>query len=142
MAASPITLQKSAPSVWVVDDDIDVADSLSRLVEAHGYRVTTFHDPRAAAATLLSHTPQIALLDINMPDITGYELARLMRAQSGSELLLVAITSHADSVHKALASAAGFNHHLSKPADLDLLFAILGRHSSWAPVDARRMALG
>lgn len=129
MAALPAFKQDPVPQVWVVDDDRHFADSLSRLVLAKGYPVSTFCDPREALACLEVSTPGIALLDINMPEVSGYELARCLRMKCRDRVLLVAITAMEGPTHEAQASAAGFDHQLAKPPDFRSLFTILGSHS-------------
>jgi DNA-binding response OmpR family regulator len=117
--------QNPAPQVWVVDDDRHFADSLSRLVLAKGFPVSTFCDPREALACLEVSTPAIALLDINMPEVSGYELARCLRSKCRDRVLLVAITALEGPMHEAAVNAAGFDHQLTKPPDFRSLFHIL-----------------
>ena len=134
MASLPVFQEHPAPQVWVVDDDRHFANTLSRLVLAKGFPVNTFCDPREALACLEVSTPAIALLDINMPEVSGYELARCLRSKCRDRVLLVAITALDGPAHEAAANAAGFDHRLTKPPDFRSLFAILDSHSQAARV--------
>ncbi len=120
----------TAPKVLVVDDDCDVADSIARLVRAKGYVVCTAYDGWDAIETIETFKPRAALLDINLPTVSGYDIARHIRSTCDPDVLLIAISAHSDPVHKAHASAAGFDHHFTKPPDFVTLLDILERHCS------------
>ena len=103
-------------SILVVDDNVDAADSLGDLLAAWGYDVTVAHDGPAALAALQDTTPDIALLDIGMPAMDGYELAAHLRFQPGCEQLpIVAITGAAGPEDVRRSRAKGFSAHLVKP---------------------------
>jgi two-component system CheB/CheR fusion protein len=91
---------------------------LAMLFESDGHEVHSAHDG-AEALELISQTrPQIAILDIGMPGLNGYELAARIRAQPwGEKMMLIAVTGWGDERHKEATGAAGFNHHLTKPVD-------------------------
>lgn len=103
-------------NVLVVDDNIDAADSLGELLAAWGYHVTVAHDGPAALAALQDTLPDIALLDIDMPAMDGYELAAHLRFQPGcADLPIVAITGAGGPEETRRSRAKGFSDHLVKP---------------------------
>jgi CheY-like chemotaxis protein len=113
--------------ILVVDDNRDAAESLGVLLEHLGASVTVVHDGPAALAALEAHRPTAVLLDIGMPGMDGYEVARRMRARpGGAALLLIALTGWGQAQDQALSRQAGFDHHLVKPADIEQLQALLG----------------
>ncbi|HEY9026320.1 MAG TPA: response regulator [Burkholderiaceae bacterium] len=113
-------------NVLIVDDNADAADALGRLLTAWGYHVTVAHDGPAALAAMQDTTPDIALLDLGMPAMDGYELAAHMRFQPGCEdLPIVAITGAGtpDDIRRSLAK--GFAAHLVKPVSAARLRTLL-----------------
>ncbi len=113
--------------VMIVDDNIDGAISLSLfLKEAGGHSVSTYYDGAAALAWALSELPQVFILDIGLPDMTGYELARRLRAlPQFATATLVALTGYGQPQDKERAHEAGFDLHVSKPADPQAILALL-----------------
>ena len=113
-------------SILVVDDNVDAADSLGDLLAAWGYDVTVAHDGPAALAALQDTTPDIALLDIGMPAMDGYELAAHLRFQPGcEELPIVAITGSGTPDDVRRSRAEGFSAHLVKPVSAASLRTLL-----------------
>ncbi|MCS0616237.1 ATP-binding protein [Massilia kyonggiensis] len=109
-------------SIMVVDDNVDAAEMLGLLLEASGHRVSIEHDPLRALERACAEAPQACLLDIGLPGMDGYELARRLRAQPATRhALLVAITGYGQDSDRRLAAEAGFDRHLVKPIDLDAL---------------------
>jgi CheY-like chemotaxis protein len=109
-------------SIMVVDDNVDAAETLGLLLEATGHRVIIEHDPLGALERARTAAPQVCLLDIGLPGMDGYELARRLRAQPATRhALLVAITGYGQDSDRRLAAEAGFDRHLVKPIDLDTL---------------------
>lgn len=111
--------------VLVVDDNHDCAESLSLLLEQHGYQTRTAGDGAKALQTFHEFQPNVALLDIGLPQLDGYELARRIRAQRRGEVILIAVTGWGGIEHRRQAEAAGFDHHFVKPVDLDRLRQLL-----------------
>jgi len=110
----------------VVDDNRDAAESLGMLLEMENCIVSVAFDGLQALAALEQFQPEIVLLDIGMPGMDGYELARRMRATSwGADLVLVALTGWGQADDKRRAMDAGFNEHLTKPVDPDLLARVI-----------------
>jgi CheY-like chemotaxis protein len=114
------------PRVLVVDDNRDAAESLGMLLEIDGCAVSLAFDGHQALHSLETFQPQIALLDIGMPGMDGYELARRIRQNvRGSSVLLVALTGWGQADDKKRAADAGFDQHLIKPVDPDLLDRVI-----------------
>jgi len=112
--------------VLVVDDNCDAAESLGMLLELENCRVSVAYDGVRALELLDSFKPDIALLDIGMPGMDGYELARRIRAtQFGRSLVLVALTGWGQADDKKRAADAGFDEHLTKPVDPDMLSRVI-----------------
>jgi signal transduction histidine kinase/CheY-like chemotaxis protein len=112
--------------VMVVDDNRDAAESLGMLLEMENCTVSVAFDGLQALAAVDEFRPDIVLLDIGMPGMDGYELARRMRATArGTELVLVALTGWGQADDKRRAMDAGFNEHLTKPVDPDLLARVI-----------------
>ena len=124
-AATDSGIQKIR-SVLVVDDNVDAADTLGELLRAWGYDVIVAHDGPAALAALQDATPDIALLDIGMPAMDGYELAAHLRFQPGcEELPIVAITGSGGPEDVRRSRAKGFSAHLVKPVSAASLKTLL-----------------
>jgi signal transduction histidine kinase/CheY-like chemotaxis protein len=113
--------------VLIADDNRDAAESLAMLLEMHGHTVSVVHDGRQALAAMEASRPDVALLDIGMPEIDGYEVARRVRGDSrGRRTLLIAITGWGQEQDKARAVAAGFDMHFTKPVEPQRLIELLG----------------
>jgi signal transduction histidine kinase len=121
--------------VLVVDDNRDAAESLAAILDLLGHEVRTALDGTQALQAVAELRPQLVLLDIGMPGMDGYEVARVLRAEAGpSAPTLVALTGFGQEEDQRRARAAGFDRHLTKPADLDALRELLERTvSSSAP---------
>lgn len=112
--------------VMVVDDNRDAAHSMALLLGFLGAELHIEHDGCAALAALPHWQPQLLLLDIGMPRMDGYEVARRIRADRRFDgLTLVALTGWGQDADRERTRAAGFDDHLVKPADLKLLQALL-----------------
>ena len=122
-AAGPQSGCASTPlRILVADDNVDSATSWSLLMEDCGHRVVTVHDGLAAVEAAAKFRPQVALLDVGMPHLDGYEVARRIRASPwGTDMLLIAITGWGQARDRDLARAAGFDEHFTKPLDPDQL---------------------
>jgi CheY-like chemotaxis protein len=117
--------------ILVVDDNHDSADSLGMLLEALGAEVQVAHGGVEALDAYQSFQPDVVLLDIGMPGMDGYEVARRIRASAGGgRILLVAVSGWGKEEDRRRAHAAGFDHHLTKPADFDSLQALLAAGKS------------
>jgi signal transduction histidine kinase/ActR/RegA family two-component response regulator len=112
--------------VLVVDDNADAAQMLAALLEVQGHDVSVEYDARGALARAQDEHPDVLLLDIGLPDMDGYELARRLRAQpENAGATLVALTGYGQNQDRAEAQQAGFDHYLVKPADLNEVNEVL-----------------
>jgi CheY-like chemotaxis protein len=112
--------------VLIADDNRDSADSLAMLLRMEGHEVAVVHTGLDALAAVSKFDPDIALLDIGMPGLNGYEVAQKIRkAQPASNLRLIAVTGWGQHSDKARARASGFDHHFTKPVEPELLMQLL-----------------
>ena len=112
--------------VLVVDDNRDAAESMGVLLEFLGASVKVAHDGPSALGVFAVQKPAVVLLDIGMPGMDGYEVARRLRAlPEGNDATLIALTGWGQDEDRARTRAAGFDHHLVKPADIEALRALL-----------------
>ena len=101
------------------------------LLRLAGHDVRTVHGGEAALTVASTFEPEIALLDIGMPDLNGYEVARRLRlTDCGKDLRLIALTGWGQDDDKRRARDAGFDHHLTKPVDPQRLDALLSRRGN------------
>jgi DNA-binding response OmpR family regulator len=112
--------------ILVVDDNEDAANSLATLLEVMGYEVRTAYDGPEAIAAADDFHPAVALLDIGLPRLSGYDIARHVRERRGGDVLLVAITGWGQEEDRRRAREAGFDHHFTKPADFEVLLELIG----------------
>jgi two-component system CheB/CheR fusion protein len=115
-----------ARRVLVVDDNVDSADSLAELLRVWGHEVQAVYDGSQALAAAPGFRPEVALLDIDMPDMSGYELARQLRTRDGLDATAyVALTGYGQEEDRRRSAAAGFRAHLVKPVDPEALRQLL-----------------
>jgi CheY-like chemotaxis protein len=133
LAAPPLAQRASAAPpmaspgvrVLVADDNRDAADTLCRILALYGYEVRSAYDGAAALAVCESFQPHAAVLDIGMPGRSGYDVARELRARRGDTLRLIALTGWGAEGDMQRARDAGFDHHLTKPADPGVLHEMI-----------------
>jgi PAS domain S-box-containing protein len=111
--------------VLVVEDNKDAADSLAILLQFWGHEVRTAHDGLSGLKAARSYRPQVVLLDIGLPGLDGYEVARRLRQEFGGKVRLVAMTGYGQDDDRRRAREAGFDAHFVKPADPVLLQRLL-----------------
>ena len=112
--------------VLVVDDNEDAANTLAMILQLEGHEIRTAYSGDEALETLRDYRPDVALLDIGLPGIDGYELAQRIRVLPGQRALrLVAITGYGQDADRARTHAAGFVAHLVKPVDFGDLKHVL-----------------
>lgn len=117
--------------ILVADDNKSAATAISMLLQRDGYETKAVHDGHAALEEAARFRPDIALLDIGMPYLNGYEVARKIRAAPwGTNMRLIAATGWGQEKDKVLAKEAGFDVHLTKPIDFKQLLSILGEHGT------------
>lgn len=112
--------------ILVVDDNQDAAQGLAMLLEIKGHEVATAHDGPQALERALEFRPTVVLLDIGLPAMDGYQVAReLRRQEGGEEMLLVAVTGYGHESDRQRSRDAGFDHHLLKPVGIEALEELL-----------------
>jgi len=111
--------------VLVVDDNTDLAELLSEALQSEGFQTAIANDAKAAIARWRTFLPHAGVLDIGLPDVDGYELAKTVRAEHGSGATLIAMTGYGQPTDRRRASDAGFDVHLVKPVNVDDLLGVL-----------------
>ncbi len=114
--------------VLIVDDNADAASSLAMLLKIAGHQCRTAHDGPAALETAPEYRPDVVLLDIGLPGLNGYEVAkRLRRGAAFKNLTLIALTGYGSDADRRLSEEAGFDHHLVKPVGAREVQRLLGK---------------
>jgi PAS domain S-box-containing protein len=127
--------------ILVVDDSRDAADTCATLLELSGHHVEKAYGGFRALEIAAEFRPQVVLLDIGLPDIDGYTLARSIRSEPwGAEMLLIAVTGWGHEEDRRRALDAGFDRHLTKPVAVEALDALLGSLRLPAPALSERGA--
>jgi len=113
--------------VLVVDDNHDGADTLGMMLQALGAEVTVLYDGPAALEHVVDHRPEIVLLDIGMPGMSGYEVAREIRRRvtDVGHVILIALTGWGQEEDRRRSTEAGFDYHLVKPLQFETLQSVL-----------------
>jgi CheY-like chemotaxis protein len=126
----PRTASTRQHRVLIIDDNEDAAISLAMLLEAEGQLTCTALDGKTGLALLDDFFADTVILDIGLPDLDGYELARQIRQQpAGQDKLLIALTGWGQEKDKQKAGSAGFDVHFTKPVDLERLLTVLNEHA-------------
>ena len=115
------------PRALVVDDNADAAETFADLLGLLGVEATFTTDSRAALDLAEQTKPHIGFLDIAMPHINGYKLSELLRERYGRDLCLVAVTAYGQPEDRRRSRIAGFDAHVAKPADIDVVRSILSQ---------------
>jgi two-component system, chemotaxis family, CheB/CheR fusion protein len=119
---SPVPVVERAFRMMIVDDNVDAAETMALLQGMRGHQVRTAYDGPAALSLALDFLPEVVLLDIGLPGMDGYEVARELRAMPElAGVHLAAMTGYGGDEDRARSREAGFDRHLVKPADLDAL---------------------
>ena len=112
--------------ILVVDDNQDAADSLGMVLSTMGHEVQTAHDGLEAIGAAAAFKPDLILLDIGLPKLDGFEVARRIRAQEGGgDVLLVALTGWGQDADRQRSLEAGFDEHMTKPVEFRALEELL-----------------
>jgi CheY-like chemotaxis protein len=115
--------------ILIADDNRDAADTMGMLLEFGGHEVIIAHSGNQALQLGRDHRPDVVILDIGMPDLNGYDVARTARNEDwGKSAYLIALTGWGQAEDKERARMAGFDRHLTKPVDPDLVEEILKEH--------------
>ena len=126
-AASPPVSSGHTETVLVVEDNADARESLCIALELQGYRVLRASDGPEALEIVRRERPRVAVCDIGLPGMDGYELARRVRAELGGEIILIALTGYGMMRDETRARHAGFDRHVTKPIDVIELTRMLER---------------
>jgi signal transduction histidine kinase/ActR/RegA family two-component response regulator len=122
----PLTMATRRHRILLVDDNVDFATSLSLLLEAIGHQVRTAHDAAEALVVARELKPEVGFLDLGLPEVSGYDLARQLRAQPESaHTVLVAVSGWGQARDRERSREAGFSLHLVKPVELQSIQAAL-----------------
>ncbi len=113
--------------VLIADDNEDAADMLAMILDSKGHEVRVAHDGLEAVTSAEAFSPDVALLDIGMPELDGHQVAEKIREMAGSSVMLVAVTGWSEPGVAHGQTYAGFDHHLVKPIDLERLTACLSQ---------------
>ena len=124
------TVKHGGMRILVVDDNEDAAELLAEVIASAGHETRTAHDGAAALRMAESFDPDVAVLDIGLPVMDGYELATRLRGSAKRKVLLVAVTGYGQASDRERALSAGFDAHLVKPIDLGSLTRLLGEYAS------------
>jgi two-component system CheB/CheR fusion protein len=125
--------------VLVVDDNVDSAESIALLFELNGHHVRMAHDGPAALEIAHSFHPQVIVLDIGLPGMDGYEVARRLRSEAQMQSVnLIALTGYGQSEDRQRSIAAGFNHHLVKPVDPEVLQTLIASNGPSSAEKSKR----
>jgi signal transduction histidine kinase len=126
LPVSETSLVARSRRILVVDDNVDSADSLSLLLRACGHDVTQAYTGQAGIDAALAFPPDMAILDIGLPDMTGYDVASRLRTEPPTaHTVLVALSGWGQSIDRQRSAQAGFAHHLVKPADPALVLDLI-----------------
>jgi DNA-binding response OmpR family regulator len=133
-SAEQADASRSALRVLVVDDERDAVLTLVALLRDEGYDARGAYRGKEVLDLIRDFAPHAVLLDIGMPDLNGYEVARQIRQRWGDMApLLIAVTGWKQSSDKMLATMAGFDHHVAKPYDPQALLSLLAPLRNPAP---------
>jgi CheY-like chemotaxis protein len=125
---SPEASERFAKTILIVDDDQDSAEMLGLLLETWGYASVGASDGPSALAMAIELRPQAVLLDLTLPGLDGYEVARRLRAAPATAAcLIVALSGYGRPEDRKRTADAGFDAHLVKPLEPDVLEALLGQ---------------
>ncbi|MFT5590545.1 MAG: CheY-like chemotaxis protein [Bradyrhizobium sp.] len=117
--------------ILLIDDNEDANESMAALLELMGYAVRTANHSASALALTAQFEPQLILSDIGLPGMNGYELAPALRQIAGPrKVVLVAATGYGNANDKQRSQAAGFDHHLVKPFDADMLLEFVATQAA------------
>lgn len=118
------------PRILVADDDEDAVLCLTALLRDEGYEVRGVHRGAEVLDAVFNFAPDVVLLDIGMPQMSGYDVARTLRERYGSARpALIAVTGRAGEADRQQARAAGFEHHVAKPYEPRALLRLIGELS-------------
>jgi CheY-like chemotaxis protein/two-component sensor histidine kinase len=126
VSESPTKLRDaSSVRVLVVDDNVDAADSLTEFLSLTGHLTEMAHDGQTALERVETFRPDVLLLDLGLPRMNGYDVAREVRRRHGAQMMIVALSGYGRDEDRQQTHDVGFNHHFVKPVDPQALLALL-----------------
>jgi CheY-like chemotaxis protein len=124
--APTVPVPKRARTILVIEDNDDARESLRLLLESLGHRVLAAADGHQGVAQALEHHPEVLLIDLGLPGLDGYEVARTVRASPGGKsAVLIAVTGYGQAQDRRRSTEAGFDAHLVKPVSQSLLSTLI-----------------
>jgi PAS domain S-box-containing protein len=125
--ASDPTTRKRGARILIVDDNRDLARGLARLLRMLGHETEVAHDGPEGIEAARTHRPDVILLDIGLPTIDGYLVARTLRHEGFRDTLIIAISGYGQDEDRRRSFEAGMNHHLTKPVDIDTISELIAQ---------------
>ena len=104
--------------ILIIDDNKDLATSLARLLRILGHDVQVVHDGHQGIEAARSYRPRVVLLDIGLPKLDGYQVARTLRQEGFHDTIIIALSGYGQEEDRRRSREAGMNHHLTKPVDV------------------------
>ena len=129
-AAVPVPGGGRAHRVLVVDDNVDAAESIAKILRLCGHEVRCEYDGQSALAAVRDYTPDVVVLDIGLPGMDGYEVASRLRSMDRRSMRIVAVTGYGQEEDRRRSRESGFDQHLTKPVDPDALQAFVSGAST------------
>jgi PAS domain S-box-containing protein len=118
--------KKNTSRVLIVDDNEDIRDAMSKILHLAGHTIKTTYNGAQAIAIAKTFKPHTALIDIGLPDMSGYKVAKILKDQpQHKKVKLIALTGYGQEKDKNLAKEAGFDYHITKPVDIDHLITLI-----------------
>ncbi|WP_165231640.1 response regulator [Aquisphaera insulae] len=115
------------PRVLIVDDNRDLALSLARLLQLMGYEVHTVFDGHDGLRAARAIAPHAILLDIGLPNMDGYQVARALREEGFDETMIIAVSGYGQEEDRQRSRQAGMDHHVTKPVDVKTIASLIGK---------------
>ena len=113
--------------ILIVDDNKDLATSLARLLGLLGHEVEVVFDGRKALEAARIYRPRVLLLDIGLPLVDGYQVARTLRQEGFHDILIIALSGYGQEEDRRRSREAGMNHHVTKPVDVKTIAELIAR---------------
>ena len=130
-SGEPERIVQRALRILIADDERDTVDTLSILLRQEGHEVFGVYESTEVMPLTRKFQPDAVILDIGMPKLTGYDLARALKAEYGKRCpTLIAVTAYAGQAEKLIGQAVGFDYYFGKPVEIELLLAALAKARS------------
>jgi CheY-like chemotaxis protein len=123
----PVQVEKSR--ILIVDDNKDLAGSLARLLRILGHDVEVVFDGSKGIETARTYRPRVVLLDIGLPNLDGYHVARTLRQEGFNDTMIIALSGYGQEEDLKRSREAGMDHHLTKPVDVRTITKLIGQPS-------------